>query len=430
MNKRHLLGLLALVPTVWLAGCGGGSGGDASVRLINASSGYPSLDLYTYQGSETAAQRQSGITTGTGGEFVGVPSGTTNTELRASSGGTPLLTQSRNFAKDTKYSVVAYGWQGSLRSVVLTESITAADSGKTKVGVLNTATDAGSLDVYLTGADDALDASTPTTTAITGGSQSSYAAMVSGTYRLRVTGTGNTKDLRLDVPAVTLASTDVVTLVLSSGSGGILVNASQVVQGGKVSAFNNSLARVRVVSALTGAGDKNSLSINGTAVVVNAPSPAISAYTLVSSGAAAITGTVTDTKTLAAGSDTTLMVVGTAAAPQLAVIADDNRLPTSTTGVKLRLINAMNPTAMGADPLSMTVDYSPVASSVAPGTSSGFQALPSTTTSILEVSSALKGTMYSPTGALSNLTLTAQGVYTVFMFGDNTAWSGSLRKER
>lgn len=430
MNKRHLLGLLALVPTVWLAGCGGGDGGDASVRLINASSGYASLDLYTYQGSETATVRQSGIATGTGGDFVSVPSGTTNTELRATSGGTPLLTQSRNFAKDTKYSVVAYGWQGALRSVPLAETVTAADSGKTKVGVLNTA-DAGSLDVYLTGSDDALDASTPTTTAIIGGSQSSYAALTSGTYRLRVTGTGNTKDLRLDVPAITLASTDVVTLVLSSGSGGILVNASQVVQGGKVTAFNNSLARVRVVSALTGTGDKNSVSVNGTALVVNAPSPAISAYTLVNSGSAAITGTVTGTQTLAAGSDTTLMVLGTAAAPQLFAIADDNRLPTSTTGVKLRLINAMNPTAMGAYPLTMTVDYSPLASNVAPGASSGFQALPATTTSILEVTSALQAaTMYSPTGALSNLTLTAQGVYTVFMFGDATTWSGSLRKER
>jgi hypothetical protein len=122
------------------------------------------------------------------------------------------------------------------------------------------------------------------------------------------------------------------------------------------------------------------------------------------------------------------------------VIADDNRLPTSTTGVKLRLINAMNPTGMGAYPLSMTLDYSPVAASVAPGTSSGFQALPSTTTSILEVTSALQpATMYSPTGtpstvnpalSTSSLTLKAQGVYTVWMFGDTTGWTGLLRQER
>lgn len=427
MMKRHLLGLLALVPMVWLAGCGGGgNGGNASVRLVNASSGYASLDLYV---NDTI--QQTGVATGSAGSFASVSSGTVTTALAATTSSTYLLSQSRNFAKDTKYSVVAYGWQGGLRSVVLTENIAAADANKTKVGILNTATDAGSLDVYLTGDADLLSASTPVATAITGGSQSSYAAVVSGTYRLRVTASGNTSDVRLDVNGVTLGSTDVDTIVLSAGAGGLLVNASQVVQGGSVTAYNNTQARVRVVSALTGAGDRNSVTVNGTPVVVNAPSPAISAYTLVNAGSAAITGTVSSTQPLAAGSDTTLMVLGTAAAPTLAVIADDNRLPTSATGVKLRLVNAMDPTTMTAYPLTMALDYSAVATNVTPGFQSPYAALPSTTTSILEVSSALQAaTMYSPTGTLSNLTLSAQGVYTVFMFGTPTSFSGSLRKER
>jgi hypothetical protein len=240
----------------------------------------------------------------------------------------------------------------------------------------------------------------------------------------------------LDVPSITLGSTDVVTLVLSSGSGGTLVNAAQVVQGGQVTAFNNTQARVRVVSALTGAGDKNSVTLNGastTALLVNAPSPTIGAYTLVPSGSYTVTGTATGSAQLDPGSDTTLMVVGTAAVPTLAVILDDNRLPTSSTGVKLRLVNAMDPATMGGYPLTMSLDYSPVATSVAPGTQSAYAALPSTTTSILEVTSAKTSvTMYSPTDTLSNLTLSAQGVYTVFMFGDadKANWSGTLRKER
>jgi len=429
MKKRHLLGLLALVPMVWLAGCGGGSGGNASVRLVNASSGYASLDLYVND-----AIQQTGVVTGAAGSYASVSSGTVTTALAATTSSTYLLSQSRNFAKDTKYSVVAYGWQGGLRSVPLTENIAAADANKTKVGVLNTATDAGSLDIYLT--DDAdtttpLSSFTPVATAITGGAQSSYAAVVSGTYRLRVTATGNTNDVRLDARGVVLGSTDVDTIVLFGGAGGLLVNASQVVQGGAVTAYSNTQARVRVVSALTGAGDKNSVTVNGTPIVVNAPSPAISAYTLVNAGSAAITGTVTGTQALAAGSDTTLLVLGTAAAPTLAVIADDNRLPTSSTGVKLRLVNAMDPATMTAYPLTMALDYSAVATNVTPGGQSAYSALPSTTTSILEVTSALQApTMYSPTGALSNLTLAPLGVYTVFMFGTPTSYSGSLRKER
>jgi hypothetical protein len=426
MKKRTLLGLLALVPMVWLSGCGGGSGGNASVRLVNASSGYDKLDLYVND-----VIQQTAIATGAAGDFASVSSGTVTTALAATTSSTYLLSQSRNFGKDTKYSVVAYGWQGGLRSVVLTENIAAADANKTKVAILNTATDAGSLDIYLTGDSDLLSASTPVAQAITGGSQSSYAAVVSGTYRLRVTATGNTNDVRLDAHGVVLGSTEVDTLVLSAGAGGLLINASQVVQGGSVTAYNNTQARVRVVSALTGTGDKTTVNVNGTALVVGAPSPAISSYTALPAGAAAITGTTTGSTTLTAGSDTTLLMAGTAANPTLYVLADDNRLPTSTTGVKLRLVNAMDPTSMAAYPLTMTLDYSPVASNVAPGTQSTYAVLPSTTTSILEVSSALQAaTMFSPTGTLSNLTLSAQGVYTVFMFGNATTWSGSLRKER
>lgn len=116
MMKRTLLGLLALVPMVWLAGCGGGgNSGNASVRLVNASAGYASLDLYTND-----VKLQSGVATGSASAFAGVTAGTTTTALAVADNATYLLSQSRNFAKDTSYSVVAYGWQGALRSVVLT----------------------------------------------------------------------------------------------------------------------------------------------------------------------------------------------------------------------------------------------------------------------------------------------------------------------
>lgn len=419
MKKRHLLGLLALVPMVWLSGCGGGSGGNASVRLVNASSGYASLDLYV---NDTI--QQTGVAKGQAGDFASVASGTVTTALAATTSSTYLLSQSRNFAKDTKYSVVAYGWQGGLRSVVLTENIAAADANKTKVGILNTAIDAGPLDVYLTGDTDQLSASTPVATAITGGSQSSYAAVLSGTYRLRVTATGNTSDVRLDVHGVTLASTDVDTIVLSAGAGGLLVNASQVVQGGTVTAYNNTQARVRVVSAFAG----STVKVNDTTTLANnAPAQTISAYSLVTAGTASITGTVTGSASFNAGSDTTLLLLGTAAAPQLVVIADDNRLPASSTGVKLRLVNAMNPVSMANSPLDFQLDAAPVAYAVAAGTQSEYVGVsPSTSTS----GSALQ--VYSGADSYStNQTLVAQGVYTLFMFGDSSAnWSSRLRKER
>ena len=398
MKRRiRIVGLVGLATVVVLAACGGGGGDSGQPAAVSEFAAATSSSF-----SPTAAVAKANTAQAVGVRWT-----------YAVNNGQPVS--------------VRYG------SVVLNATLAAADAYSPKVGIRNTATAAGSLDVYLTGDNDLLSASTPVATAITGGSQSSYAAVVSGTYRLRVTATNNTNDVRLDVHGVTLGSTEVDTIVLSAGAGGLLVNASQVVQGGSVTAYNNNQARVRVVSALTGAGDRNSVTVNGTPIVVNAPSPAISAYTLVNAGSAAITGTVTGTQALAAGSDTTLMVLGTAAVPTLAVIADDNRVPTSTTGVKLRLVNAMDPTTMAAYPLTMALDYSAVASNVTPGAQSAYALLPSTTTSILEVSSALQAaTMYSPTNGLNTLTLSAQSVYTVFMFGTATPgqWSGSLRKER
>lgn len=86
--------------------------------------------------------------------------------------------------------------------------------------MFNTAVDNGSLDVYLTGSDDALDDASATVSAVTGGSVASYSTVTSGTYRLRVTGAGDKNDLRLDVPAMTLGSTQVATLIVTPGQRG------------------------------------------------------------------------------------------------------------------------------------------------------------------------------------------------------------------
>ena len=321
---------------------------------------------------------------------------------------------------------------GALKSVVVSDDVDAADSGETKVSVFNTATDAGSLDVYLTQEDDDLSSATPLATAVAGGAQSSYAAVTAGTYRLRVTGADDTSDLRLDISGLSLASQAVVSLVMTPGSGGCAGACLQIVQGGAVTPLLNTQARVRAVAALPDSG-KLSLSAGGTTLIALAPSPAIGAYTLVDAGTVAVTGTVggtdltTGTQAITAGSDVTLMVYGSTASPTLSVISDDNRLPTTSTKLKAAGAGPTAMTGMESYPLTMTVDYSVVASSVAEGTASSPGALASSTTAALDVSSSAASTaLYS----LTDLTLSAQGVYTVFMFGTADAATGALRKER
>jgi hypothetical protein len=80
MNKRILLGLLALLPlgVITACGSGGGSGGSASVRFVNASPGYASLDLYV---KDTLAQ--SAVTFGAASVFGDVSSGDVTTAITA-----------------------------------------------------------------------------------------------------------------------------------------------------------------------------------------------------------------------------------------------------------------------------------------------------------------------------------------------------------
>ncbi|MBQ0961673.1 DUF4397 domain-containing protein [Ideonella sp. 4Y11] len=424
LSKRHFLGLMAAIPMTSLVGCGGSSSGDASLRLVNAS-GYDALDLYIDD-----ERLLSSVAYGSASSYTSVSAATVTAALTNADSATYLLSQSRSLDTDTAYTVVAYGWQGALKSNLIADSVDAADSGKTKLTVLNTASDAGSLDVYLTAADDDLDASTPVAAAVDGGSSSSLTSVTAGTYRLRVTASEDTSDLRLDVASITLASTGVVTLVLMPGPGGVLVHAMQLVQDGAVTALLNTQARVRVVGGVASSATV-SASVGGVSLLSGAPSPTIGSYKLVDAGSATVrvsvagTSLTASTATLEAGGDYTLLVSGTVASPTVSVVEDDNRLPTSSSKYKLRLVNAMN--GMASYPLTLTVDYEAVISDLAAGGVSDPVALNSNDAATLEVSSALSSTaLYS----LTDTALSAQGVYTVFMFGTSAAPSGALRKER
>ena len=424
ITKRHFLGLMAAAPLGGLVGCGG-SGNDASVRLVNASAGYASIDAYV---DDTL--KISGVEFGGTSGYKDISADTVDVSLTSHSSSTYLLTQSRSLSAGAEYTIVAYGWEGALKSAIFTDDTDAADSGKTTVTVLNTASDAGTLDVYLTAEDDALSSATPIASAVGAGSQSSAATVTAGTYRLRVTGNDEADDLRLDVSGVVLGSKAVVMLVLTPGPSGVLVHGLQLVEGGAVTALLNTQARVRVVGGVSGNG-RVAIAAGSQSLITNAPSPTISSYALVDAGSVTFSGTAAGvaltslTSTLTAGSDYTVLVYGDAASPSMVLINDDNRLPTTSTKLKLRLLNAMN--GMDDYPLALTVDYAAVATDVAVGTVSTPKSLASSSAATVEVSSALSST---PLLSLTDTTLDAQGVYTVFMFGTGADASGALRKER
>ena len=417
---------LSVAAATLLAACGGG--GDSStaqMRLLNASIGYAALDMSVDSTTVNSAVAYAGV-----GSYADVKTSATGTEIQSNSVGSTLASSTPTLAAGSHYAMIAYGSAGSLQTTLLQEDQEAPASGKSKLLVLNLAPDAGSMDVYVTGADETLDTASTVAAGIAAGSGSGYVSLNSGTFRVRLTAAGSKSDVRLDIPSITLPSAGVSTLVLTGSAGGVLVNGIQLIQQGATTNFPNTTARARLVAAVGGSALVSG-SVGQTALMPTSVAPTIGDYTTLTAGATDLSVYVNGQlmsfakPTLVAGNDYTLMVWGPAASPQLAVLTDDNRLPTSpTTTAKIRLVNGVASAATG---LTLNVDYSALASNVVAGTASTAQTTPASTAALLTVTSPSSTT---PVYSLSDLGITAGYVYTVFVMGDSTAMVGSLRRER
>lgn len=426
IERRRLLAGAA--GSALLAACGGQVEEDvddvARVRLLNATTAYPAMDLLVGD-----TRRNTSIGSGGVGGYVSLKPGSYSTAVTSAGSASTLASTSRTLAEGKAYTVVAYGALGDVATALLEENASAAASGQAKLMVLNAAPDAGSVDVYLTGAADSLDSASPVASSVTGGNAVGYAAVNAGTYRLRITAAGDKGQLRFDAQGLVLASTQVATLVVTPTAGSVLTQALLMTQQGSSSALANTLARVRLVASVAGNG-RVTASLGGRALLTAGTSPTVGAYTTVAAGTPAFSLTVNDQPismqnvTLAAGTDTTLLLWGAAATPQLAQLADDNRLPASTsTQARLRLVQAVNGLASG---LTMTADSVAIANDVLAGSASAYANVAGNSTQRVIVSSPLVATpLYS-----SDTTFAARGVYTLFVFGDAAAPQTTLRRER
>jgi hypothetical protein len=124
----------------------------------------------------------------------------------------------------------------------------------------------------------------------------------------------------------------------------------------------------------------------------------------------------------AAGADLTLLVFGSAASPQFTLLSDDNRLPLGGIA-KLRLVNGINGVTGN---ISLTVDANLIAQNVGLGTASAAG-------TVLTTGNNSQFQVYGPGNTslgTSSVTLKSQGVYSVFMLGDNAAPAEIVRADR
>ncbi len=421
------LGSVLLMGAV-LAGCGGNgdSSGAGSVRLINATLTHPSLDLLQNSSAAVSAAQVDTISA-----YADVPAGSPAFQVNDAGGSTALVTTSATITGGQHYTLLAYESGGSVRTSVLTEDFSAPTSGTGQLRIYDTALDAGAIDVYITDpATDLATVSAPTTTfsAQTYAQSSSLLPYAPGTYRVRVTVSGNKTQLLLDMPAVAIANQQIVTIALTPTAGGILLDGSMLSQQGAYTAARNTTARVRLAAAVSG-GVSVAASAGSSAIDSFALAPAVGTYTVVpASGALNVSvngnSVGAPASSLKAGNDYTLLVYGSGASASASLISDDNHLPTSTTSVKMRLINGLTGTVSG---LTLEADFSPVASNVLPAVSSAYGTVAANSSMELDVTSALSST---PIYSRSGLSIAGSSIYTLFMVGDSSAPQGLLRRDR
>jgi len=419
--------MAAAVTAFALAACGGGADrSKANVRFVNASSGYAALDARVDD-----ERRFASVAYGQGEAYLELDpdADAIDTDVTRPGSTTPLVSLTPAVSKRNFYTLLAWGAEGALKVTQLDDNAAEPDSGKAQLRVFNAAADAGALDVYLTADADPLADAVARQAGAAVGSATGFATLNAGTWRLRVTGAGAKSDLRLDVGGLVLGSRQVVTLVLTPGTGGVLVNALVLVQEGTVTAKANTQARVRVAAGVPDSGAVTAL-VGGQTLMDGVGAPAIGAYALVPAGDQLVSVSVSgmalasSTVTLAAGSDHTLLVHSPAGAPVASWIADDNRLPAASGKAKLRLVHGMA-SAIGS--LALTADGLPIAGNLAVGTASAFTELPAAASIDMVVTAS--GAVL-PVATLIDRSLSSGGVYSVFVLGSPSAVTALLRQDR
>lgn len=424
----------AMAGAALLAGCGGGksSSGNGQLRLLNATSGYGALDL---QLAGAAVTGDTGLGYGAVGSYAAVADSGVATAITSSSN--IYYNATPSFSKNVNYTLVAYGSPGALKAAIVAEDVAAPGDKQSTLVVRNFAPSADKVDVYLTSTGTAaLTVESPLARSVAGSGSVALTNLSAGTYRLWVTRAGDITDLRLVADGLVLGNAQVSSLILTETaggtpvSGGVLVNALQVVQGGAVTALPNKQARVRLVTSLP-----SSATVTASAAGTPLAAGPIGNYTLVTGSTAApvvltVNGTAVPVanQALTAGGDYTLAVWGDPAAGgvQTALVADDNRLPLSATNAKIRLVNLTYGTSTA---YTLLTDSRPSISNVQPGVAAPYVNVTPNSTMQLEVDPAGGGNAVFQTTSTGK-PVSANTVWTVFLRGDAAAPVGLALPER
>jgi hypothetical protein len=422
---KNVLALL-VAAFVGLAGChnGGSKQNSTTLRALNAVVDAEPLDVLVDSDVKFNAVAPSTLT-----GFTNFDSGARDLQARSTTNQSILLDKQVSFGSDATGTLVFFGHRSAMQATFLPDDTTAPSSGHARIRAIGLAQDAGATDIYLTATT--ISAGPPILTGITFSTVSGVTEIPAGTYKVIVTTAGTQEILFSSSTTITVGGGDNDTIAVLPTLGGKLVNAAFMQGGanGTGTVLSNPLARLMAVNGLT--DTTVNFKLDNAAFLSNVPFAASSTYLTVDSGshtvgveAANVPGTTiaSATATMAAGRDFSAVTSGTGASPRIAILTDDNTLPTAGSA-KIRFVNAL---ADGAT-VDVLLNFAQQASAVPSiGASSYFSVTAGTNYTI---------SFTTPGGitviaTLTNVELDAGNVYTAYLFGTSSGAQVRLVRDR
>lgn len=157
----------------------------AQVRVIAASPDAGSLDFYA--GATALAY---GVDFGSASTYVPLTPGTVRLSANTANSGQMLVAANAGLAAGRQYTAVVANVAASLQETIYADQATPAPSGEVAVRVIDAATRAGSVDLYMVPAGGRLTATAAVRAGVSFGASTGYVLLPAGTYSLVVVPAG------------------------------------------------------------------------------------------------------------------------------------------------------------------------------------------------------------------------------------------------
>ncbi|HEY6181288.1 MAG TPA: DUF4397 domain-containing protein [Terriglobales bacterium] len=180
--------LLALLGTVFAAGCGGGGASNkTNFRIMNATPDQTSITALL-DGTSFA----SSITYGSSNTYAQTDSGSRHLQIEPSSSSTVFLDQTINLAGGTSNTAIIANLSSTGNAILLTDDNTASTTiGNIKLRIVNAAPGLPTVDVYVLPSGTPITNATPKITSLSFESSSQYLDMPAGSYSIVFTPPGS-----------------------------------------------------------------------------------------------------------------------------------------------------------------------------------------------------------------------------------------------